>query len=676
MRIFARFVLFCTMLAGHHLSSHAFDIRCLLVNSTGAVTITWDQAGVNVADFRSYYIYHSTSAAGPFTAVDSVFIFNITNRNHPNALANSNPAFYYISFKSNNGSPDINTTVMQAINLTVVNPATGFANLSWNATSIPLSPTSSVWYKIYREYPAGLFRLIDSVDASSATMPMNYSDQISICSDTIKYKIEVSDSYGCKSVSNSAGELFRDLQPPAQPVLDSVSLDVNGNVIIGWNQSPSPDTRKYVVLQGTATIDTTNGINSTILNSFVSGNAGSLPFSVYAVDSCNNPSAPSVSHSTIFLGAVFRLCEKAVHLSWNEYSYWPNPPNYEILLSVNGGVETSVGFTTELFYDDTNLISGAFYCYRVRAIETGLSTRSSSSNRVCVIPIFPPPPMFSYIRSVSVLSSSQIEVKAYVDAAAAVARYDLLRSNSASGPFSVVATQAANGLSDIRFFDISANPDIFSYYYKVNSVDSCGLSVLESQLSRSILLSGIAFPEYTNFLEWSDYEGWSGAAGHYNLYIRINGVLTNTPLYTFYPGDALLYNDTVIDEVFSDGQFCYVIEAVEAPGNPLFFLDSARSNEVCLDQDPAIFIPNAFHPGGSLNEIFYPSNGFVDTKTYSFDIYNRWGENIFHTEDPRVGWDGSSNGKRAPEAVYIYRLLATKADGTPIEKVGSVTLIR
>jgi gliding motility-associated-like protein len=105
-------------------------------------------------------------------------------------------------------------------------------------------------------------------------------------------------------------------------------------------------------------------------------------------------------------------------------------------------------------------------------------------------------------------------------------------------------------------------------------------------------------------------------------------------------------------------------------------LDSARSNEVCLNQDPAIFIPNAFHPGGSLNDIFYPSNGFVDTKSYSLHIFNRWGEVVFQTNNPRVGWDGSSNGKRAPEAVYIYRLIATTSDGTPIEKVGSVTLIR
>ena len=119
-----------------------------------------------------------------------------------------------------------------------------------------------------------------------------------------------------------------------------------------------------------------------------------------------------------------------------------------------------------------------------------------------------------------------------------------------------------------------------------------------------------------------------------------------------------------------------VIEAVEAPGNPYFFQDTARSNEVCLIQEPNIFIPNAFHPGGFLNEIFTPSNAFVSTENYSLRIFNRWGEMIFETTDPKVGWDGTTNGRYAPEAVYVYLLQAVQADGSEILRKGSVTLIR
>ena len=660
------------------ISTHAFSVRCISVNSDGSVFLSWDQNALNAADFRCYYLYHSTSASGPFTAIDSIFFFNTTSRTHLTALANTNPAFYYVVFKSNNGTPDITSQTVQAIYLNVFNPGTGFANLTWNATANPLLSTNSLYYKIYREYPVGVFTLLDSVNAATSVQPMTYSSQISICSDTIKFKIEVSDdpAFGCKSVSNLAGEFFRDLQPPAQPILDSVSLDVNGNVIIGWNVSPSPDAQEYVVLQGTGTVDTARGINNTMLNSTISGNSASVPFSVYAVDSCNNPSAPGIPHSTIFSSAIFLLCDKSIQINWNAYSYWPNPAEYEILVSENGGAETIAGITTNLVFNDTNLVSGSFYCYRVRARETGARLRTSTSNKVCVVPIFPPPPSYSYIRSVSVIGTSLVEVKAYVDAGAAVASYQLLRANSPTGPFAVVASHTATSAFDISFFDNSVQTDLFKYYYKINSVDSCNNIVLESQISNTILLNAFAEPEYTNSLNWSPYAAWLGNVDHYNLYIRINGVLSNVPLYTFFTGDPFSYIDTVIDDVFSDGEFCYVIEAVEGSGNPYFFLDSALSNEVCVNQDPAIFIPNAFHPGGSLNEIFYPSNGFVDTKTYSLDIFNRWGETVFHTGDPRIGWDGTSNGRSAPEAVYIYKLKAEKADGTPIEKVGSVTLIR
>ena len=49
---------------------------------------------------------------------------------------------------------------------------------------------------------------------------------------------------------------------------------------------------------------------------------------------------------------------------------------------------------------------------------------------------------------------------------------------------------------------------------------------------------------------------------------------------------------------------------------------------------------------------------------------------IFETSNPKVGWDGTTNGRYAQEAVYIYLLRAVQPDGTEIERKGGVTLIR
>ena len=87
-----------------------------------------------------------------------------------------------------------------------------------------------------------------------------------------------------------------------------------------------------------------------------------------------------------------------------------------------------------------------------------------------------------------------------------------------------------------------------------------------------------------------------------------------------------------------------------------------------------LYLPNAFTPGGNrLNPEFLPV--FSDPKEieyYRMEIYNRWGNLIFRTEDLTRGWDGD----HAPEGVYVV-LVCYKPRGSKERYVkGSVTLIR
>lgn len=676
---FLRFLPFLLLFSIFSVETQAVGMRCTSVAANGDVTVTWDRNLTTAANFRCWYLYHSTSATGPFTPIDSVFFYNDTIETHVGANAANNAAYYYIAFKFNNGTADILSDSIRALGLNVNNPGIGYANLAWNATRLPLIPTNSVWYRIFREYPATIFTLIDSVNASTAPSPMTYSDLISICDDTIKYRIEVMDQSGCKSVSPVKGDRFRDLVTPAIPELDSVSVDITGMAIVSWIINPSVDTKKYSVLQNVGAIwqplDTIIGRNNTIYNSSVTANNGSVTFSTIAIDSCNNPSARGVGHSTIFLTSSFDLCSKSITLNWNPYSYWTVDPTYDVLLSINGGPETVIGTTSSTNFTDTNLISGSTFCYRVRAIDQGsLVRRTSTSNRSCLVPVFPPPPAFSYIRSVSVIAENTVQVKVYVDPLSSVSGYRLMRASSPTGIFSQVGSITINGVSDIVFTD-NVNTSEGPHYYKVFTIDSCGVKSLESQVSHTILLTGISPQPYVNSIEWTDYSLWPAGVGSFNLYLTVNNVTSPIPHATFNPGDST-YFESVVNNFYSDGNFCYVIEALEAPGNPYFFRDTSRSNVVCLVQEPIIFIPNAFHPGGDFNQIFYPSNAFVSTENYSFRIFNRWGEMIFETNDPKVGWDGTSNGRNAPEAVYIYLLQAEQPDGSKITRKGGVTLIR
>jgi len=93
----------------------------------------------------------------------------------------------------------------------------------------------------------------------------------------------------------------------------------------------------------------------------------------------------------------------------------------------------------------------------------------------------------------------------------------------------------------------------------------------------------------------------------------------------------------------------------------------------------AIFVPNAFTPDGDdINEGFKPIVGGVDLRYYHFDIFDRWGQQLFGTDDPNAVWNGRfTNGTDVPIGVYVWKLLAKDPyTGKRIERIGHVTLVR
>ncbi|WP_373549610.1 PKD domain-containing protein [Haliscomenobacter sp.] len=91
--------------------------------------------------------------------------------------------------------------------------------------------------------------------------------------------------------------------------------------------------------------------------------------------------------------------------------------------------------------------------------------------------------------------------------------------------------------------------------------------------------------------------------------------------------------------------------------------------------EPYIFVPTAFTPNrDGVNDVLYVRGRGIDRMT--FIIYNRWGQKMFETSDPKVGWDGTFRGKQLPPDVYGFYLLANCIDGSTYRKQGNVTLIR
>ena len=98
---------------------------------------------------------------------------------------------------------------------------------------------------------------------------------------------------------------------------------------------------------------------------------------------------------------------------------------------------------------------------------------------------------------------------------------------------------------------------------------------------------------------------------------------------------------------------------------------------VPVEDNFACFVPNSFTPNNDgVNEVFLPRVN--DVVNYEFIIYSRDGELIFYTTNTEEGWDGTLDGKPAPQGVYVWKINFARI-GTPDEMMsrgGTVTLIR
>ncbi len=102
------------------------------------------------------------------------------------------------------------------------------------------------------------------------------------------------------------------------------------------------------------------------------------------------------------------------------------------------------------------------------------------------------------------------------------------------------------------------------------------------------------------------------------------------------------------------------------------------SQKVILTLDPYLFVPNVFSPGNDgLNDVFAVVYNPVAFAFLEYEIYNRWGQQLFYTKMPGANWwDGTFEGKPCPDGVYFYIVSARALVGKYYDLHGTVTLLR
>ncbi|AXY77769.1 hypothetical protein D3H65_28960 [Paraflavitalea soli] len=89
-----------------------------------------------------------------------------------------------------------------------------------------------------------------------------------------------------------------------------------------------------------------------------------------------------------------------------------------------------------------------------------------------------------------------------------------------------------------------------------------------------------------------------------------------------------------------------------------------------------IYVPKIFTPNNDgQNDIVKPIVVGITTFHY-FNIYNRWGNLVFTTKDPNVGWDGRFKGVLQPVETYMWIAEGLDKDKKKITRRGMISLVR
>lgn len=331
------------------------------------------------------------------------------------------------------------------------------------------------------------------------------------------------------------------------------------------------------------------------------------------------------------------------------------------LTEVPGASFTAANFwqANDTMFLDQNLdTENQPYHYQVAFYVNGLSTPLGSTNEASSVRL-------------NIQSTDQTNVLSWQETVPwDNYRYDIFRLNNGTGLFDSIGTTAAPPYYDRGLI----NGEEYCYYvrsvgtYSIGGVidpivnlsqENCGVPIDTVPPCTPVLTvnnicnggsSSFPDPPYENNLNWTNpnascpetddtesYRIWfsDSQGGDFSL-LTEQGNATNT---------AFVH---VLEEGLAG---CYAVSAIDSVGN-----ESPRSAIVCVDNCPQYELPNAFSPNNDgKNDFFIPFPGWRFVERIDLQIFNRWGNLIFETQDPAINWDGTTqDGKAVSAGTYFF----------------------
>ena len=96
-----------------------------------------------------------------------------------------------------------------------------------------------------------------------------------------------------------------------------------------------------------------------------------------------------------------------------------------------------------------------------------------------------------------------------------------------------------------------------------------------------------------------------------------------------------------------------------------------------LESEDILYVPTAFSPNNDgTNETFSVEVIGEEPSTFNVYIFDRWGEQLFHSPKSDFEWDGVYLGEDCKPGVYVWAITYTTYTGITRSLQGKVTLLR
>lgn len=496
--------------------------------------------------------------------------------------------------------------------------------------------------------------------------------------------------YNCPGVAVINSDTLDNL-PPETPVVEFTGVE-NGEIVLSWQASPSPEVSTYRILEVLATsiIEIGSVVAPTTEFRFPIM-AGDAPaderrFRLVALDACGNDSPQGTIVSPMSLTASGGTgCASNIELTTDQEALGAYLPAtfLELFVSVNGGAFTSAGTfppnATSVSYTEAN--DGEDLCFYVEAAiaQGGGWARSviacqtvAFSQPVRDFPLYgvgfktnPPRLELQYEEPETnpVLSEASVRI---------------VRENS------VVATMVRNPFftgSGSLDFPIPTEGIQPGAMLSLRLTDECMREVTTNEVE-PVYLRGQAPFAGQNILSWTPLINGLAGTTTYTLYramVADVGAAAGA-MYEVIASDLteVTYTDNISDPA---SIACYFVEAnfqpdaVGAPAQTFVF----ASEIVCVQSPTEAYLPNVFSPNAreGNNREFRPFfSSLPSADGYELLIFDRWGGLLFATNDPAAGWAGDSKGQLLASGAYLYQLRYQANNGIPRQRSGVVNLLR